>query len=88
MKAIWKFNVPIQDMFDLWLPDGAEIVTFQVQGEFAYIWAICDTSNESSKARHFRLYGTGHPHEDIKGKHIGTIQMNREFVWHLFEEEE
>lgn len=60
MKRIFKYAIPIADEFELELPKGAEILTFQIQYEQPVIWAIVDPDAEKEK-RHFNLYGTGHP---------------------------
>ena len=60
MKKIFKYAIPIADEFELELPKGAEILTFQIQYEQPVIWAIVDPDSEKEK-RYFDLYGTGHP---------------------------
>lgn len=90
MKRIFKYDVPVADHFELELPVGAEILTFQSQKESFYIWAIInDEEGLNDEKRYFRLAGTGHDlTEDspkIK-KYIGTAQIaGGGLVFHLFE---
>ena len=88
MKSIFKYPIPITDVFTLELPKKAKILTFQTQHEQPCIWALVD-SNAEKETRHFKLYGTGHPVESIYSlKYIGTTQMaDGGLVWHLFEKE-
>ena len=84
MKAIWKFEVPIEYKFSLSMPRGAEIIAFQTQRYMACIWAIVTTEEEKLEERKFVIYGTGHELRPNPGRYIGTIQ-NGGYVWHLFE---
>jgi len=59
MRKIFKYQIPIQDEFELELPVGARILSFQIQYEEPVIWAIVDPDAEKEK-RYFNLYGTGH----------------------------
>lgn len=88
MKRIFKYAVPTTDHFELELPIGADILTFQSQNGSFYIWAIVDDGGLNEK-RYFRLTGTGHDlTEDtpkIK-KYMGTAQIaGGGLVFHLFE---
>lgn len=84
MKTVWKFPLPWDDNFSMALPDGAEILTFQVQYGEPTIWALVDPSATMVK-RHFSVVGTGHEKENItKEGYIGTVQSGK-YVWHLFE---
>lgn len=85
MKSIWKYEVPIEGMFKISMPKGAEIIAFQVQHEKPCIWAIVNTDAELT-IRTFAIIETGHPFTENPGKYIGTIQMaGGNLVWHLFE---
>lgn len=90
MKSIWKFRVPTEEadgilFFERSMPFKAKIITFQVQREKAYIWAVVDTEAKDT-TRKFAVIGTGQNIPDISANYIGTIQENRGMlVWHLFE---
>ena len=88
MKTIYKYPVPL-DEFELELPRGAKILTFQSQNNNPTIWALVDPLNKLEK-RKFVIRGTGHPimsntNNDV---YIGTIQTEMGLVWHLFEKVE
>lgn len=64
------------------MPDGAKILTLQMQDRDACIWAMVTPSNPLVN-RFFTLHKTGFP---CSGQYIGTIQMAPEaLVFHLFE---
>ena len=95
MKKIFKYEIPIQNEFELELPRGAQILTFQVQREMPsmnekpFVWAIIDLKEDISEKVNFRLFGTGHPipKEANSFSYVGTAQMaNGQLVWHLFKE--
>jgi len=88
MKRIFKYEIPVADHFELELPVGAEVLTFQSQKGGFYIWAIIEEGLDIEK-RYFRLAGTGHDltedYPKIK-KYIGTAQIaDGGLVFHLFE---
>lgn len=84
-KAIWKFQIPIEDLFSLEMPKGAEILSAQNQYEGGVMWAICDEQAEKVQ-RTFRIYGTGHSINPDGHTYIGTFQVEYgRLVWHLFE---
>jgi hypothetical protein len=87
MKSIWKFPIEIKDRQNLLMPEGAEILTAQVQGQSPCLWALVNP-NARKTVRTIAVNGTGHPIEDDAERHyIGTIQMGGGvFVWHVFEE--
>jgi hypothetical protein len=90
MKSIWKFRVPIEEadgilFFERSMPLEAKIITFQMQREKAYIWAVVDTK-PNDIIRRFAIIGTGQEIPDISANYIGTIQEDKGSpVWHLFE---
>lgn len=72
MKTIWKFPVPTTDKGAvLEMPQEAKILTVQVQGEGAQLWAEVDPSNDT-ELRTFRTYGTGHPIDHDPGVYVAT----------------
>lgn len=89
MAIIWKF--PIDSGFKpdgsliLEMPQGAEILTVQVQGETPCVWAKVDP-NLAKEARKFFIVGTGKTFPEGAAEYIGTFQMNGgALVWHLYE---
>lgn len=87
MKRIYKYNIPITDVFTLSLPKGARVLAVQEQHGEPFIW--CLVKNDAPREdRHFRLAGTGHPIEVLEADlyYIGTWQsLGGTLVWHLFE---
>ena len=87
MKTIWKYTIPVLDIFSLELPQGAKILTVQEQHGNPQIWVLVN-SDKTLETRIFRLVGTGHPIEieDSKLEYIGTVQVvGGSFIGHLFE---
>lgn len=87
---IFKYDIPIQNYFELQLPKYAIVLSFQVQKSFDMyfpkLWVLVN-EEEVCVTRKFYLFGTGQdiPHDHYHLKYVGTIQ-HEGFVWHLFEE--
>ncbi len=101
MLTIWKFPLSVDDVQTVAMPQGARILTVQVQQGQPCLWAAVD-SEQPVKPRTIRMYGTGHPidPEDcyhwpldgpgprvpLPGGFIGTFQLNGGLlVFHVFE---
>jgi hypothetical protein len=86
---ILKYQIPekffINEPFQIIMPADSVVLSFQVQENNPFIWALVDEGLLPQR-RNFYLFGTGHEikNHEIK-KYIGTIQIER-LVWHLFEE--
>ncbi len=66
------------------LPDGAQILTVQSQGDAIVLWALVDQGGRNV-SRTFRIVGTGCPADDVcRRGYIGTVRLDI-FVWHVFE---
>jgi hypothetical protein len=94
MKTIYKYEITA-GLNTIALPEDAEILTVQIQGETPYLWALLNTA-KLKKDRYFIIFGTGHDIDMILKstehkpyelhKYIGTFQMPAYgLVWHLFE---
>lgn len=87
-KTIYKFPLDIKDIQTIEMPDGAEILTVQVQKGTLNMWALLDVEKPLTE-RVFEVFGTGHPvycDMGINRKYIGTAQtMGDNLVWHIFE---
>lgn len=87
MKTIFKYEFPIASDFSLEMPEGANVVSVQMQGETPCMWATVDNQAKPVR-RAFSILGTG---QSLPGlweqgmRFIGTFQQPP-FVWHLFEE--
>ena len=88
MLTIYKYPIPIEDHFTLELPEGAKILTVQMQGGMPQLWAMVDSEKEK-KTRYFRLGRTGYPLGDDYLRivnYIGTFQIEDGILaFHLFE---
>lgn len=86
MKTIYKYEIPVTDVFELTLPLWSEILSVQVQGGTPYVWVKLDTEKDN-ETRVFRIFGTGQSIDDPRDmKFIGTFQLyNGDLVFHLFE---
>ena len=76
MKAIWKYELRIDDETILEIPSEAQILDVQVQYGKPCIWVLVDPESTSNEVRQFHTYGIGHKHEDISGTYIGTYQLH------------
>jgi len=88
MQAIWKYPLSLDHRQVISLPVCARILCVQVQNEVPCIWIVNKFVNDKDVInRTFIIYGTGHIHEQIEEKYIGTFQMSGgALVFHLFEE--
>lgn len=84
MITIWKFRLRLTGEQTLALPRGAQILSVQDQGGSICIWVSVDTQAEP-ELRHFYIFETGYPIENIALKRfVGTVQQDS-LVWHVFE---
>ncbi len=87
MRKVFKYAVPVEDVFTLDMPAGGKILSFQAQRDRPTIWVLVNP-DAPMQSREFRLSGTGHPITDYNNElyFIGTCQMmGGSLVWHLFE---
>lgn len=85
---VFKYQIPMEDFFELLLPKNSEILSFRLQNYIPCIWVLVDEDNLTELEKYwFRLVGTGHPlHVSLdpeKRIFIGTIQDDN-LMWHLF----
>ena len=88
MISIWKYPIQCVGTQIIELPEGAEILTAQLQREMGRLclWVKVDTE-KPKVIRSIRIYGTGHPIEQEKLKYISTYQVaDGMLVFHVFEE--
>ena len=90
MKTIWKYGIPLEDLFTLNLPKDAKFLSIQEQNEQMESWFLVDMQADL-ETRRFCVRGTGHFLDDQQGEvtYLGTVQqLSGALVWHLFEIEE
>jgi len=85
MKTIWKFPLAIMDAQRIAMPEGAEILSVQVQHREPCLWAKVNP-DAPPEMRYVRTYGTGHPIDESEAvSFIGTYQLNGgNLVFHVF----
>jgi len=85
VKAIWKYQVTGDHTQTLEMPQGAQILTVQVQQGEPVLWALVDPALPKEK-REFFIVGTGWPIDGGLGQYVGTFQiMEGSLVFHIFE---
>lgn len=90
MRTIHKLliDTPPGQSFFVSMPQGARVLSVQMQRDTPVFWALLDDDEEQeTEEREFVIYATGH---DIPKEHrleyVGTFQIRDGiFVWHLFE---
>jgi hypothetical protein len=88
MYSIWKYPVPISDLFTILMPTGSRLLSVQVQGSEPQLWALVDPEAPIVR-RALRVHGTGHDVATDIGAYVGTFQMRMgTLVFHLFDQGE
>ena len=85
--VIWKYEIPVNDFFEISMPKGADVLCVQMQGETPCIWVkIYEGIEEGVEKREFAIVGTGQSFNDYEYYYVGTFQNYAGMlVWHLFE---
>lgn len=84
--TIWKYEIPIADLVEICMPEGAVVLHAGVQHDIPVMWARVDPAARMV-VRKFRVAGTGHALEPEVGEHLGTFLLNGgQLVVHVFEE--
>jgi hypothetical protein len=92
MQTVWKYPIQAHERQQVEMPEGAEILTVQLQGTSAVVWAAVDTEADVEYVD-FYLARTGAPiPKDLTGKlsYINTFQFvnpgtGEVLAFHLFE---
>ncbi len=88
MLRVYKYELPLNDYFELELQRGAEILKVETQFDNPQIWVLLDPDEPIMETRKFRFAGTGHPivEELEKLDFISTFQMrDGNLIFHVFE---
>lgn len=83
MKTIYKYKLDIRDRQLIEMPDGAEFLRVEMQGNDLCLWALVDPK-EDLYHHEIGICGTGHPCPYEVSNYIGTV-FDNEFVWHVFD---
>lgn len=84
-SVVYKYDVAIDDEFELDLPSGSHVLTVQMQHDKPRMWVRHPIKCGTFAKHRFRLAGTGHT---ISGSwsYVGSFQMHQgAIVLHLFE---
>jgi hypothetical protein len=81
---IFKYPLVIADKQVVVMPEMAEILSAQFQGDQLVLWVAVDPSRPLFR-QSIEIHGTGNP-ADLRGlRFIGTAQEpSRPLVWHVF----
>lgn len=85
--TMWKFEIPLEDDFELEMPGGAIPLSVGVQRNTPMIWAAVDSATREKERHKFHLRGTGQPLPNLNvSRFIGTFQLwDGRLVYHLFD---
>lgn len=85
MKTVFKYPFSTADEVTIPMPQNAQILSLQTQGDGPCIWALVDPK-ERLRSRTFRIFGTGHALPDEPMLFVGTCQIyGGSLVFHVFE---
>ena len=86
IKTVWKFEIVPNEIIQIGMPKGAEVLSVDTQFDQPCLWALVVPKREV-EIRKFRMAGTGHKITDNGNlKFIGTFQMlGGQLIFHLFE---
>lgn len=88
MTRVWKYEIPHEDEFTLWIPHDAEFLSVKMQHGKPVLWVLVNELNPTTEYR-FRHTGTGHPikYDKSQLKFIDTYFYAEDgsLVFHLFE---
>ena len=84
-KTIWKFELATVDFQTIRMPEGAELLTVQLQNGLPCLWALVDPASKIDLVN-IDIFGTGHQMSEGKRNYIGTYQlMGGGLVFHVFQ---
>jgi len=85
MKTIYKYPLPIDNLAEVRMPQGAVVLSIQCQHDKPCLWALVD-ADRPMQGRRFCVRGTGHQLAGEEGAFIATFQMHGgALVFHVFE---
>lgn len=88
MRLIYKYPFAFKNETAVELPQGARILTVQLQHSYCCLWAEVDP-DKPLELRRLRVFGTGHelPEPPECLRYLGTIQVDGgNGIFHIFEE--
>lgn len=89
-RVIFKYQMPVQETFEMKLPKGAEIIRMTDQGGMFWLWAVVDT-DQPDDVRKFHAFKCGGaiPRE-LQLTFIGmcAVFVQQELMLYIFEEQQ
>ena len=83
--VIFKYTLAVTDVQELEMPEGAQLLTVQVQNGEPQLWALVDRY-ANTVTRRIVIYGTGHEVHPDPGTYVATFQQaGGALVWHVFD---
>jgi hypothetical protein len=83
---IWKYEIPIRDLFEIEMPETSAVLCVQMQKETPCIWVGVYGNPDNLIRKSFAIVGTGQFFNDSEYLYIGTFQQYEgALIWHLFE---
>ena len=85
-RVIWKYQIEINDVVSIRMPQRAKILTVQTQYGHPCIWALVDPQMPDA-VRLIQIAGTGHDlSKRSLGEYIGAFQIeDGQLVFHAFD---
>lgn len=87
-RVIYKYQMPVQEHFEMGLPENAEILRMTDEKGMFWLWAVVNT-NASNETRKFHAFKCGGKIPDeLNLKYIGccAIYIQAELMLYIFEE--
>ena len=83
--VVYKYPIKIDDIVELELPAGAEILHVESQNDNLFLWALVDPEKPTLHRR-IRIAGTGHTIKENIIRYINTFTLYEKALWfHVFE---
>lgn len=84
MRVIYKYILQLTGDQYVLMPQGAKILSCQLQQGAICLWAEVETDVELVKRR-FSILGTGQRIEQLVNRQFITTVQQGSLVWHVFE---
>ena len=81
---IFKYPLLVTGRQDVEMPQGARILSVQVQRKVPVMWALVDPGKPADQKREIRMRGTGHDSTEDGSEFLDTIQLEAGLVFHDF----
>lgn len=88
-KAIWKYQIPVLEVFDIDLPKGAEIIRFDNEGGKLWLWAVVEPDEPIEPVRLYAFKTGAEMPRDMNLSYLGSaaIYIQAELMLYYFIEE-